>query len=136
LPSIIKETYPQRPDSLRKARKDIFRFAVLCGVEHDEANDIVIAVGEALSNIVEHSGSSNDFTLRCECDGEKFTVCVEDRGKGMMSAPTIPNQPSWESRGLGSYLMNQLMDKVEVITKPGDGVVLWLEKRLTGAGLG
>jgi len=95
-------------------------------------DDIVLAVGEALSNVVERADSSAFFLVRCAFDGKKLAVRVEDHGRGF-NPPRIPvDEPAVGSRGFGLYLMNRLMDRVDLQTKPGVGAVLELEKRTTG----
>jgi serine/threonine-protein kinase RsbW len=121
--------YPQEAQSLSKARADVAQFATFCELESEQVSDIVLAVGEATGNIIEHSGSSHDFSLCCQFDGKRLIISIEDNGKGYTPGSVPPLQPEVGSRGLGIYLMNRLMDKVEISRKPGDGAIVRLEKK-------
>lgn len=136
MPSTFTQDYPQSPRWLGQARSDIARFSMLCGLGSQQTDDVVLAVGEALSNVIEHSGSHSDFTLNCNCDGTTLVISIEDRGKGFAPSPTDGQLQASASRGLGIYLMNRLMDKVEYSFRPGYGTVLRLEKRLCPAFMG
>ena len=115
---------------LRTARHDIAAFVTYCGFESEDTADIVLAVGEALANIVEHSGSQKAYNIRCEFDGARFLVRVEDKGSGFVPPTKPPIRQPLQTRGLGIYLMNKLMDATEFSFKPGNGTVLTMVKRL------
>jgi stage II sporulation protein AB (anti-sigma F factor) len=129
LPSTFRRQYALDPQSLSTARQEVAQFALLCGLDSVQADDVVIAVGEAISNIVEHSKTASLFSPHCECDGGRLAVIVEDNGEGFALPLRLPPATSWDARGLGMLIMNRLMDKVELSTKPGRGTTLRLEKQ-------
>jgi anti-sigma regulatory factor (Ser/Thr protein kinase) len=115
---------------LRRARHDVAEFATYCGFGTDRTADIVLAVGEAVANTVEHSGSPRDFSIKCEFDGTRLLLRVEDHGSGFTPSLRPVIREKLQPRGLGIYLMNKLMDAAEFSFKPGDGTILTLVKRL------
>jgi serine/threonine-protein kinase RsbW len=134
--AIFGQDYPQGAQCLQNARRDVAQFATLCGFESNEVDEVVLAVGEAVGNVIEHSGSSRSFSLCCENDGERLLIKVADCGKGYIPVSLPVSAPELGSRGLGIYLMTQLMDKVEFSMNPSiGGTTLRLEKKLLGQSL-
>lgn len=131
----FNQNYRPSAQLVSRARKDVAGFAAWCGFGCEQISDIVLAVGEAVNNAVEHAGSPHDFDIRCEFDSDRLLVEVKDHGSGF-APPTNPaKREQLQPRGLGIYLMNQLMDKAEFSFKPGDGTVLTLEKRKSATNL-
>jgi anti-sigma regulatory factor (Ser/Thr protein kinase) len=102
----------------------------MCGFGGEEVSEIVLAVGEAVNNAVEHAGSPHDFSISCEFDGYKLLIRIEDHGTGFTPQTVAAKRAMLQPRGLGIYIMNRLMDKAEFAFKPGDGTVLTLEKHI------
>ena len=121
--------YPLEARSVGKARHNVARFASRSGLEPHQVSDVVLAVGEAISNIVRHSGSLRNFSLSGESDNERLVIWVEDLGKGFRLDPQLLREPEvLDTGGLGIYLMNQFMDRAEFKTRPSGGSVVRLEK--------
>jgi serine/threonine-protein kinase RsbW len=129
----FKQHYRSGAPWVRQARKEVEEFVILCGFSSEEVSEIVLAVGEAVTNAVEHAGSPHDFSLWCEFDGHRLLIQVEDRGTGFNPQTVAANRALLQPRGLGIYLINRLVDKAEFSFKPGDGTVLTLEKRKQSA---
>lgn len=121
----FRQSYQRNIQSARGARHDVTNFANFCGFSYEEISDIVLAVGEAVSNVLEHAKSPQGFNVRCEFGSQTLVVNVEDYGSGFM--PTYAPRP--QSRGFGISLMKQVMDRVKFSFKRGNGTVLRLEKR-------
>jgi anti-sigma regulatory factor (Ser/Thr protein kinase) len=86
--------------------------------------DVTLAVGEALSNAVEHAyeaGEEGALALRAHRDGDGVVaVAVRDFGRREWRTP-----PARPGRGCGIGLMQALMDSVEVSwTSKGTEIVL------------
>jgi anti-sigma regulatory factor (Ser/Thr protein kinase) len=79
------------------------------------AGDVLVAVSEAVSNSVEHSGvSPNDqITVRARLDSGRLGITVRDTGRWRRT----PKDPL---RGFGLKLMLSLMDTIN-IDQRGDG---------------
>jgi|SRR6516162_9057810 len=120
--------YPLEPRSVGKARHNVARFASRSGLEPHQVSDVVLAVGEAISNIVRHSGSLRNFSLSGESDNERLVIWIEDLGKGFRLDPQLLREPEvCDTGGLGIYLMNRFMDSAEFKTRPSGGSVYGLK---------
>jgi serine/threonine-protein kinase RsbW len=95
--------------------------AKFIGFSADRVDDLKTAVSEACMNAIEHGNRLRPdarvlVTMNFEDDA--FTVSVTDEGAGI---PELPKKPDIEQkieeketpRGLGIYLMQQLVDQVE-----------------------
>jgi serine/threonine-protein kinase RsbW len=120
--------FKANPDSVALARSAVAEFAVSCGFYRDVAEDIKLAVGEACNNAVEHGGSGKDFHISCGYDANALVISIEDHGRGFEFKLPDPNREMLQSRGLGIFLMRKLMDSVAYRRKPGDGMLVTLEK--------
>jgi serine/threonine-protein kinase RsbW len=128
----FKQDYQSSASWVSKARKEVTDFVTLCGFCCEEVSEIVLAVGEAVNNAVEHARSPHDFSIWCDFDSYRLLVRVEDHGIGFSPQSVTANRTLLQPRGLGTFLINQLMDKAEFSFKPGEGTVLTLEKRKPG----
>lgn len=84
---------------------------------------IVLAVDEAVTNIIEHAYSNRregevDIQLELQANATKFEAFIHD--SGIHFNPTEVNNPDMENhvaagrkKGLGIFLMRQIMDIVE-----------------------
>jgi serine/threonine-protein kinase RsbW len=112
----------------RHIARDALREA---GVTHDCSSAIEVALTEAATNVVRHSGPGDEYEVAVSLTGEHCTIRVVDTGRGFdfssLGGPT--SEPSAE-RGRGVQLMNALVDQVTFESKPQEGTIVHLEKRL------
>ncbi|MBV8331964.1 MAG: ATP-binding protein [Candidatus Eremiobacteraeota bacterium] len=96
------------------ARKSIASFASVCGFTEAELADIRLAAGEALGNAVEHgrSARSSGFSVRCTFADDELIIEIRDNGHGFSAILSDAAPPPGRQRGLGIFLMRQLMDQV------------------------
>lgn len=102
------------------------------GVTDDCAGDITVALTEACTNVLMHSGPSDEYAVRVSIDCERCTLRVVDAGNGFEAnelAGRFDAAPSAES-GRGIQLMRALVDRVTFVSKPETGTVVRLEKGL------
>lgn len=107
--------YPNEHGMVRRARQAIVEFARTWFSGQGLA-DIEHAVGEALSNAAEHGHTPGSVVdVRCRCEGERFTVEIDDGGKGFprWNALDQVRPKSNAPRGYGIFIMKSLMDEVE-----------------------
>jgi anti-sigma regulatory factor (Ser/Thr protein kinase) len=125
-------TYPSAFDSVAVARRAVGVFAQSCGFSPSETSDIVLAVGEACSNAVEHGHTTKShIVVRCTFEGDKLTIEVGDHGHGFDEKRTrnAPIPAEFLGRGRGIPIMRAVMDDVRYeITNAGTTV--FLERRL------
>jgi GAF domain-containing protein/anti-sigma regulatory factor (Ser/Thr protein kinase) len=111
------------PESLSAMRRSLGTWLAALGVDEDVGYDILLAVGEAAANAVEHAYGPVDeqFTLTAEAADGEVHITVADNGRWR------PARGS--NRGRGIDLMRQLMDEVDV-TMADHGTVVRMRRRV------
>jgi len=93
----------------------------------EDENRVVLAVDEAVSNIVEHGydpGAQGTIEVEIDADETQFKIIIRDMGR-LFNPEAIPNPDVREhvkkgqKRGLGLYIMRQIMDEVRYKFKDG-----------------
>lgn len=110
-------TLPSETSCCREARARVKSIAEAAGLGGDWLRDVMMAVGEAVTNAIRHghSGSpDSSFTVGCHASSERICVSVSDNGPGFCpdALPTFEDTLFAES-GRGIYCMNSLMDDVK-----------------------
>ena len=121
-------SFMAHPASLADVRTFIREMGERGDVPLDATTDLLLAVSEAGTNSVIHSGSG---TLEVEWEQRDGRVSVGVRDEGVFrSGGERPDRTS--SAGLGFQLMHATMDRVMVEPGTNDrpGTVVWLEKSL------
>lgn len=119
---------PSDPSYCREARNRVKRVAESAGLGGNWLRDVMVAVGEAVSNAIRHghSGQSDScFTVSCIANSERISVSVSDGGSGfeMSDIPTFEDALMLE-HGRGIHCMNALMDEVSYSFEGGTSVRL------------
>lgn len=99
------------------------------GVSDECTSDIEVALTEACANVLKHSGGDEEYEVRLSVDNEVCVIRVVDTGQGFDASEVIKADPTDES-GRGLALIKALVDRVKFESKPEDGTVVHLEKRL------
>jgi PAS domain S-box-containing protein len=89
-PEMVEITLPAAPSSATIARRFVSRYARVAQLEPQRSFDLVIAVGEAVANAVEHAyrGATGDFVLRLGVSGDKIVGEVRDLGTWRERTPS------------------------------------------------
>lgn len=128
--AVLELTMPAVASSLRSIRVAVRRWLAGTAAGPDDVADLLTAIGEACSNVVEHAYGLRQGTvaLRIECDPSGSVVAtVRDTGQW--------RQPRGTNRGRGIHLMEQTSDQVGISSGPlGTEVVI--RRQLTGAARG
>lgn len=122
------------PVGLRAMRLFIKTFADGAGVDYETANDLCVACGEAVNNVIEHGGAPDGvLCLEWWEDDAQLEVRILDKSTSAMpAAPAGPldlNRVMERERGLGLYLMKNLVDEVRVAPRDGGGNITALMMR-------
>jgi serine/threonine-protein kinase RsbW len=99
------------------------------GVDEECQDDIELALTEACANVLKHSGGEEQYEVRLSVEPEVCVIRVVDTGHGFDSALVGPPEQMGES-GRGIRLMQALVDRVKFESKPEEGTIVHLEKRL------
>lgn len=118
---------PSQADNLVIIRDVVSKVATKVGFNNDDVSKIELAVDEACTNVIKHAygqNSNNSIEVIIQTDNKKLMVTVSDKGKGFNPKDVkFPNMKEYlaEMRvgGLGIYLIESLMDKVDFDIKPG-----------------
>ena len=98
-------------------------------------SQIILAVHELCTNIIEHAYAGVDGEIRIEAVrvAEQLQFTIRDTGLHAYASPnfvTPPDPASLPESGWGIYILHQVMDKVEY-RRLSAGNEWYLEKRLT-----
>lgn len=129
---------PAQTSALRELRGVVEREAINVGFAPEAVAQIVLAVDEACSNVIEHSlGGLPAKTFRIEIGSRngRFVVTLTDSGRpfnGKLPEHLNLNElvTSGSSGGLGLHIIARVMDHVDYSSSPLRGNVLRLEKYL------
>jgi len=112
----------------RHIARDALREA---GVTDDCTSAIEVALTEAATNVVRHSGDEDEYEVAVSVTAEHCTIRVVDTGRGFdfSSLGSTAAEPTAE-QGRGMELMRTLVDQVVFESKPEAGTIVHLEKHL------
>lgn len=105
----------------------------------EEIDDIKTAVSEAVTNSVIHGyqGKTGVIELTAEAEEKILTITVRDQGVGIPDVkkamePMYTTAPDGERSGMGFSFMEAFMDSVKVLSNPGEGTTVIMEKKIGG----
>jgi serine phosphatase RsbU (regulator of sigma subunit)/anti-sigma regulatory factor (Ser/Thr protein kinase) len=115
------------PESLAQIRTIVRRWLSRAGADDDETSELLVAISEACSNVVEHAygAAGGKVELRLELDGSEVLATVTDHGRWRM--------PRGEQRGRGTTLMRAFSDSLTVEKGP-EGTTVGIRRRLKQRG--
>lgn len=114
-------------------------FAKMAGFAQDRIEDLKTAVAEACLNAIMHGNAGHPdprVQVTMNFKDDRFSVLVKDNGKGI---PRIPKDKTVmrrienleQPKGLGTYLIKQLVDEVEFNKLTADGHAVKMVIKLT-----
>jgi anti-sigma regulatory factor (Ser/Thr protein kinase) len=126
----VKLEVPSHPRVLSIVRSTVQQFAAVVGFDETESRSIVLAVDEALANVIRHAYQGREdqgielacnlMCSRSDGDPDGLEFILEDRG-----TPADPEQLKGRELddvrpgGLGLHLINSIMDEVQYQPLPG-----------------
>ncbi len=124
------------------ARVTVASFIAQLDPTMDELTEIKTVVSEAVTNAIIHGYDNNPsgmvyISVVMEADGS-IEMTVRDEGSGIQNVeearqPLYTSKPELERSGMGFTIMENFMDEVEVISHPGTGTTIRLNKQLAGS---
>ena len=129
---------PGTPASLPLIRQTVVEAAEKCGFNDEDVAKIEMAVGEACTNIIEHSYSTQPLNLDIELKvgryDNRLEVIILDYSSinfavdQMAAVPLDDYIATGRRRGLGLFIIQSFVDKVEHRFVCGQGNELRLTK--------
>ena len=139
----IEVSLPNKLGYERVAMACSASFAKIVGFLPERIEDLKTAVSEACLNAMEHGNLNRPdrrVLITMNYRDHVFSISVMDQGEGMGNTPEIPEDPDIENkienlqtpRGLGMFLIKQLVDQVEYNKMTDEGHMVRMVLRLTG----
>jgi serine/threonine-protein kinase RsbW len=100
------------------------------GVVDEDRGDVELAVSEAATNVVDHSGGEDAYEVAITIGPALAELRVVDLGRGFDHANLSLESALDDEGGRGLLLMNALVDRVGFDSAPEQGTVVHLVKRL------
>jgi serine/threonine-protein kinase RsbW len=131
----IEMKVPAKPEYVGVVRLTISGIANRLGYSYDDIEDIKIAVAEACTNVVNHAYKENhgQMTVGCGVYQDRLEIMVADRGNSFSIeelkeslGPIRADKPISQLKegGLGLFLIDTLMDKVEISNDSGVIIIM------------
>jgi serine/threonine-protein kinase RsbW len=125
-------TLPRDEQTVPVARHIVRNAMEQVGVEETCVYDVELALSEACTNVLLHSGPGDQYVVRLDLEDRIGVIRVIDVGHGFDSARLQATDALPEAeRGRGLGLMHALVDRVQFTTRPEAGTIVTLEKALT-----
>lgn len=137
--STLEINLPNKMGYERIAMECSSSFAKLVGFAAERIDDLKTVVAEACLNAMEHGNrwrTDARVVVTMNFENGTFYVSVEDEGQGITDVPEDPNiekklEQLEPSRGLGIYIIRQLVDQLEFNKPSVQGHVLRMILRMT-----
>jgi anti-sigma regulatory factor (Ser/Thr protein kinase) len=125
-------TLPRDEQTVPVARHIVRNAMAQVGVEETCVYDIELAMSEACTNVLLHSGPGDQYLVRLDLEDTLGVIRVIDVGHGFDSAKLQAEDLLLEAeRGRGLGLMQALVDRVDFTSRSEAGTIVTLEKVLT-----
>ncbi|MBC6696247.1 ATP-binding protein [Terrisporobacter mayombei] len=96
----------------------------------DDIEDLKVAISEACTNAIKHS-SDDTFTIIYSIMVNGLTIEIIDNGKGYdKNSVTEPDLDNLKESGMGLFIIESLMDEVNVESEKGKGTTIKMTKYL------
>ena len=96
----------------------------------EDIEDIKVAVSEACTNAIKHS-LDNKFSVEYTIFENGLTITIIDSGKGYdVDSIDVPNLEEPKESGLGLFIIQSLMDEVDIKSNINYGTVIKMTKYL------
>lgn len=101
------------------------------GVTEECIDDIRLALSEAVTNVVQHASTDDDYEVRLEVRDGECAVTVRDRGRGFDFTTLGDGWPDPDSpRGRGLAIMRSVLDNIRFEPHPEQGTIAHLVKHV------
>jgi len=126
----IKMEIPANPDYVSILRLTTSGIANKLGFSMDDIEDMKVAVSEACSNAVKHS-EDNKVSINFNLLNNGIQIEIIDNGKGYdVDSIETPDLSNPKEGGLGLFIIQTLMDEVNIESKGNQGTTIKMTKYL------
>lgn len=142
-PRTVELTITSDPRSLAVVRGAVSRMAETEGFSSEDAQQITLAIDEALANVIKHGyGGQPDQPIHIKLEATRdaagragLSICVRDFGKQIDPA-LIKSRDLEDVRpgGLGVHIIRSVMDDVEFTCPRDGGMLLRMVKYVRNSG--
>lgn len=129
--------FDSKSENERFARVTAAAFAAQLNPIMEELSDIKTAVSEAVTNAIVHGyeGMGGTVYMDGEIEGKKIKLTIRDTGVGIADVnkamePLFTTKPNEERAGMGFMFMEAFMDELQVMSAPGKGTTVMMEKTI------
>lgn len=137
----IEMKFPAKPDYVSVIRLTVSGIANRMGFSYEDIEDLKIAISEATSNVVTHAyDEEGEMTIGFGVYPNRIEIMVADNGDSFNLKDVKEDIGPYDKYteeidnlregGFGLFLINTLMDKVEINNKYG--VIVLMTKYLNG----
>jgi stage II sporulation protein AB (anti-sigma F factor) len=120
------------------ARVTVASFVAQLDPTVDELTEIKTVVSEAVTNSIIHGYDNQPdqmVYIMCTLEEDVVELTIQDYGVGIRNIeeakqPLYTSKPELERSGMGFTIMENFMDKVEIISNPDQGTTVRLIKQL------
>ena len=102
----------------------------------EELADVKTAVSEAVTNAIIHGyeNSLGTIEMNCKLFEDSVEITVSDKGKGIQDIelarkPLYTSKSEIERSGMGFTIMENFMDRIEIISELGKGTTINMYKK-------
>jgi anti-sigma regulatory factor (Ser/Thr protein kinase) len=128
-PPCLRFALSPKASRLLRARDRIRDYLTFHCSDQATVDDVVLAVEEACTNAIRHSGSQQEIELSLSFEGDDLLAVVKDQGRGFdvdaFDPDTVPALMATGGRGL--FLIAHLMD--ECVLRCDGGLEVSMVKR-------
>lgn len=101
------------------------------GVQRDYTDDIKVALSEAATNVLRHTRDGDLYEVALSTVNDSCVIEVIDRGHGFVADELGHGDAATDAeQGRGIQLMRALVDRLHFESRPDEGTIVRLEKRL------
>ncbi|SFE92408.1 stage II sporulation protein AB (anti-sigma F factor) [Paenibacillus algorifonticola] len=131
-------TFSARSENEAFARVAVSAFVSQLDPTLGELNDLKTAISEAVTNAIIHgydSDTARKVTIEGYIEGDAVSLTVIDHGRGiedldLARQPLYTSKPELERSGMGFTIMENFMDRFEVVSELGGGTRVSMLKRI------
>jgi PAS domain S-box-containing protein len=125
-PAPLQVTIPADAVHLAPARAALREWLSSAGIDHEQAQDVLVAAGEAVTNSIEHGYRHTEggtITLQATSEVDQLRLTITDTGSWK------PKQSGYTHRGKGIQIMQALMEDVSIL-RDTTGTIVHLATRI------